>query len=191
MNKKLVLALTCLTLVFCLVFAACDDVAPEQQILNQIGENVKNANEVVVDVKVVEDTNDAAKAKITYDVANGKKTVVKETLNVDFSKDNAWNETTTTTDFAASELAFNWTVENFSELDFDLEALRFVGTLKGDDVVTKLGLQGAASDVTVDVHFGTTTTFGKQNIVTYDVSSVIISYVSSHGNDVSITITFK
>lgn len=186
MNKKLVLALTCLALVFCLVFAACDDVAPEQQILNQISENVKNADEVVVDVNV----NDVAKATITYDVANGKKTVVDKTPNTDFSKDNSYNETTTTTDFVASELAFDWTVENFSELDFDQEALRFVGTLKGDDVVTKLGLQGATSDVTVDVRFGITTTFGKQNVVTYDVSSVIISYVSSNGNNVSITITF-
>ncbi len=190
MNKKLVLALTCLALVFCLVFAACDDVAPEQQILNQISENVKNANKVVADVKVAKGTNDVAWGTITYDMANGKKTVVSKTPNTDFSKDNAFNETTTTTDFVASDLAFDWTVESFSELDFDLAALRFVGTLKGDDVVTKLGLEGAASDVTVTVSFGTTTTFGKQNVVTYNISSVVLSYVSSHGNNVSIKITF-
>ncbi len=185
MNKKLIIALSCVVLVFCFVLSACD-VSAEQLVLDQLSAQIQNANEANVSITIRENTEVVSTETIKYDFTTGKKTTTKKVPNTDFSADSAWSETTTTTDITPAGVAFDWQQSSFTTLALD--NLTLVGTLSGDAIPTNLGISADKVDGDVTIAITITGDISSQAI---QIVRLNITYKSNTGNDVSIIVTLK
>ncbi len=187
MNKKLLLALTCLALVCC-VLCACK-VTPEQMVLNQLSAQAKSAQSITVQIHSASGGMVLAQQTITYNFASGKKKVEVKTANPSPAEGaSAWITSTSETDIASGEVTFKWKEKDFSELALDVSTMKCTGVI-GQNVLAKLGLQNyvQGADGVINVTFSVSGDISN----TIEVQNVVISYRGTNGSDVTITVTMQ